>query len=126
MKRCKALTMSASTLSIASIVLMALRWRQPIDVWESLYIFPAAMGVGLLNVSQFVALSAAVEKEQLAITTSMFFLSLQLGMLLGASGSAALLKSVFRGSLFKTLGSDAETQQVSGIKQLSSQASAED
>lgn len=72
-------------------------------MWESLYILPAAMGIGLLNSSQFIGLSAAVQKAQLASTISTFFLSQQIGMMIGAGGSAALLRTVFRASLVKML-----------------------
>ena len=87
-------------------MLITLRWRGPINIWESFYIFPAAIGVGLLNSSQFIALSLAVEKSQLPTSVGMFFLSQQLGMMLGASVSAVVLTSVFRDGLMKTLGSD--------------------
>ena len=115
--------MFASTLSIAAFVTIALRWRGPINVWESLYILPAAMGVGLLNSSQFIGLSATAQKEQLATTISTFFLSQQLGMMIGASVSAALLRNVFRSSLVKMLGSR-QDEQVGAIKQISSRVPA--
>ena len=82
-------------------------------MWESLYIFPASFGVGLLNSSQFVAVSAAVEKPQLATTISIFFLSQQMGMMIGASGSGALLQRTFRNALVKNLGDSAEMGEVS-------------
>ena len=81
-------------------------------MWESLYIFPASFGVGLLNSSQFVAISAAVEKPQLATTISIFFLSQQMGMMIGASGSGALLQRTFRNALVKNLGDHAEMSEV--------------
>ena len=82
-------------------------------MWESLYIFPASFGVGLLNSSNFVAVSAAVERPQLATTISIFFLSQQLGMMIGASGSGALLQRAFRNALTKSLGDSAERREVS-------------
>ena len=82
-------------------------------MWESLYIFPASFGVGLLNSSQFVAVSAAVEKPQLATTISIFFLSQQMGMMIGASGSGALLQRTFRNALVKKLGDQARMSEVS-------------
>ena len=96
-------------------MLITLRWRGPINIWESLYIFPAAVGVGLLNSSQFIALSLAVEKSQLATSIGMFFLSQQLGMMFGASVSAVILTSVFRSGLMKTLGGDEKNMHVGAI-----------
>lgn len=75
------------------------------------------MAIGLLNSSQFIALSAAVEKVQLATTISTFSLAQQLGMLVGASGSAALLRMVFRKGLVKRLfdgGKDVGNLKVGG------------
>jgi len=111
--RCKAIQIFASALSLAAFLTIALRWRGAINAWESLYILPAAMGVGLLNSSQFIGLSAAVQKAQLATTISTFFLSQQLGMMIGAATSAALLKSMFRSALVKSFGdSHARSEQV--------------
>ncbi|KAL9127025.1 MAG: hypothetical protein Q9217_004014 [Psora testacea] len=80
-----------------------LRWRGHISVWESLEILPASLGVGLLNSSQFIGLSAAVEKSHLATAISIFFLSQQIGMMIGASASAALLRYGFRDALIQKL-----------------------
>lgn len=102
--RCKNISLFASTVSLAAFLTIALRWRGAINVWESLYILPAAMGVGLLNSSQFIGLSAAVQRSQLATTISTFFLSQQLGMMVGAATSAALLKSIFRSGLVRLIG----------------------
>ena len=80
-----------------------LRWRGRISVWESLEVLPASLGVGLLNSSQFIGLSAAVEKSHSATAISIFFLSQQLGMMIGASASAALLRHGFRDALIQKL-----------------------
>ena len=103
----------AATTGVVGFVLILFRWRGPINIWESLYIFPASFGVGLLNSSQFVAISASVEKPQLATTISIFFLSQQMGMMIGASGSGALLQRTFRNALEKTLGDHAGMSEVS-------------
>ena len=103
----------AATTGVVGFVLILFRWRGPINIWESLYIFPASFGVGLLNSSQFVAISASVEKSQLATTISIFFLSQQMGMMIGASGSGALLQRTFRNALEKTLGDHAGMSEVS-------------
>lgn len=80
-----------------------LRWRGRISIWESLEILPASLGVGLLNSSQFIGLSAAVEKSHLATAISIFFLSQQIGMMVGTSASAALLRHGFRNALVRKL-----------------------
>ena len=80
-----------------------LRWRGRINVWESLELFPASLGLGMLSSSQFVGLSASVDKDQQANTTSLFFLGQQIGMMIAASGSATLSREGFRRSLARKL-----------------------
>ena len=94
-----------------------LRWRGRINVWESLlYVFSASLGVGMLNSSQFIGLAASIEKPQLATAVSLFYLSQQMGLMIGASGSAALLRTSFRNALVKNLGHSADGKQVSLLK----------
>ena len=90
-----------------------LRWRGRINVWESLYIFPAGLGVGMLNASQFTGLAASVEKSQVATAVSIFYLSQQIGLMMGASGSAALLRKTFRDALMVKLSGLSNADEVS-------------
>lgn len=103
----------AASMTITSFIVILLRWHGRIGVLESLYIFPASLGVGLLNSSQFIGLSATVEKSQLATTISVFFLSQQIGMMIGASASSALLRSTFRDALVENLSDRKGGDQVS-------------
>ena len=80
-----------------------LRWRGRLGTFESLEIFPASLGVGLLNSSQFIGLSASVKKSRLATAISIFFLSQQIGMMVGASASTAVLRHWFRNALLRNL-----------------------
>ncbi|KAL8873070.1 MAG: hypothetical protein Q9174_001408 [Haloplaca sp. 1 TL-2023] len=110
-KRYKLLSIVASSLCTASFILILLRWHGRISIWESLEPFPAALGVGLLNSTQFVGVSAAVERPLLAKAISVFFLSQQIGMIVGAGGSSALLRRVFRDGLVKNLGHERHGKQ---------------
>ena len=84
-------------------------------MWESLYVFPATFGIGILISSLFVGISAAVEKPQQATAISLYFLSQQLGVMIGASGSGALLQKTFRDALEGTLGVSAAKSEVSNL-----------
>ncbi len=84
---------------------MALHWQGPINVWESLYIIFTSLGVGIVNSTQFVALTLGAPKERMALMVSLFLLSQQVGNMVGTSGSAALLHTVFRRHLVERLGS---------------------
>lgn len=112
-KRYKVMSIIAAAISITSLIVILLRWHGRINVWESLYIFPVSLGVGLLNSSQFIGLSAAVEKSQLATTITVFFLSQQIGLMIGASASSALLRSAFRNALEKALRDRNDSSSVS-------------
>ncbi len=80
-----------------------LRWRGRINVWESLYILPASLSVNIRNSLQFIGLAASVEKPQLATAVGMFYLSQQIGFMIGASRSAALLRKAFQDALLESL-----------------------
>ncbi|KAL8951564.1 MAG: hypothetical protein Q9222_002474 [Ikaeria aurantiellina] len=112
-KRYKLLSIVAVLLLVASFIAMLLRWHGRISIWESLYIFPAGFAVGLLASTQFVGVSSAVGKEQVATILSMFFLSGQIGIMIGASGSSALLHRVFRDTLVRKLAGKTDGKQVS-------------
>ncbi|MCJ1230374.1 hypothetical protein MMC12_007047 [Toensbergia leucococca] len=110
-KRYKKISVAAVFICIMSFIAIMLRWRGRINVWESLYIFPASLGVGMLNSSQFIGLAASIEKPQLATAVSLFYLSQQIGLMIGASGSAALLRKTFRDALVENLGDLADGNQ---------------
>lgn len=78
---------------------IALRWRGHINIWESLYVFATSFGVGAVNSTQFVSVSAGAPKDRMATAVSLFFLSQQVGMMIGASTSSSLLQYVFRAKL---------------------------
>ena len=101
-KRYKKVSIAAVFVCIISFIAVMLRWRGRINSRESLYIFPASLGVGMLSSSQFTGLAAYVEKYQLATAVSIFYLSQQIG-LMEASGSAALLRRTFRDALMVKL-----------------------
>ncbi len=112
-KRYKKISVAAVFVSIISFVAIMLRWRGRINAWESLYVFPASVGVGMLNSSQFTALAVSVEKPQLATAVSIFYLSQQIGLMIGASVSTAVLRHGFRAALNKRLGGFLDADKVS-------------
>ena len=117
-KRYKLLSIVVASICVASFILIMLRWRGQISVWESLEIFLPSLGVGLLSSSQFIGSSAAVDKGDLATTISMFFLSGQIGMMIGAGGSAALARYGFRDALMRNLGDRPDKDHVRSLSTL--------
>lgn len=54
---------------------MIVRWANGIHGVELLYVFPWAVGSGLLLSAQFLALTICSPKEQMASSTAVYYLS---------------------------------------------------
>lgn len=72
------------------------RWRNGIQGLEIHYCFPWAIGSGLLLSAQFITLSIRSPPEQMASATAVYYLSQQVGLILGTSVSTAGLQRLFR------------------------------
>lgn len=83
---------------------MIVRWANGIHGVELLYVFPWAVGSGLLLSAQFLALTICSPKEQMASSTAVYYLSQQVGMIIGTSVSTAALQQLFRLRLDVDLG----------------------
>lgn len=97
---------------------MAIRWQGDTNVPESLYITFTSLGIGIVNNTQFVALTIGAPKERMASVVSLFLLSQQLGNMFGISGGAALVHLVFLRGLGDTLSSLPHKDKVSVQKPL--------
>jgi hypothetical protein len=82
--------------SLGSQLLMILRWANGIQGVEVYYCFPWAMGTGLLLSAQFLALTICSPEEQMASATAVYYLSQQVGLIVGTSVSTAALQQFFR------------------------------
>ncbi|MCJ1350951.1 MAG: hypothetical protein MMC33_000933 [Icmadophila ericetorum] len=114
-KRYKGISIAALAFCSLGYLVIALRWHGHINIWESLYVFGTSFGVGAVNSAQFVSLSAAAPKDRMATAVSLFFLSQQVGMMIGASSSSSLLQYVFEMKLSEGLegvGPDKETVSI--------------
>lgn len=107
----------AMVLSDVSFALIWLRWRGGNDGkgtnwWETAYGFPVGVGFGVSLSAAFIGLTAALESpdlgdqggSQVAVATSGFYLSLNLGSLFGVSGASLIISSVVEKTLRKELG----------------------
>ncbi|KAJ5780601.1 MFS general substrate transporter [Penicillium paradoxum] len=82
--------------SVLSQLLMVLRWANGIQGIEVYYCFPWAMGSGLLLSAQFIALTICAPEDQMASATAVYYLSQQVGQIIGTSVSTAALQGLFR------------------------------
>jgi hypothetical protein len=85
--------------SIASYLLMMLRWHGDTSFLESLYIIGGGFGNGIAQSTSFIAINAGVEPGQVAIASSGLYLSSNVGSVGGLSIAAALFQSMLRKSL---------------------------
>lgn len=101
--RYKTITVAGLGLGIPGYLLMALRWRFRINAWESLYYVAGGFSNGMSLNAQFVGLTAAAPEEQKGAAIGVYYLSQQVGMILGVGGFAALRETVFSNNLRRAL-----------------------
>lgn len=97
-------TLVGQSTSILCFTLMALRWHGRTNWAESLYVSLAGFGIGTTQSTSFMHLAARLENAEIAIASSIWFLSQSFGTLVGASLSTTLINSVLKHSLEQGLG----------------------
>lgn len=95
----------AISISILSQVAMMVQWANGIHGVEVHYCFPWAMGSGMLLSAQFIALTICSPEGQMASATAAYYLSQQVGQIIGTSVSTAALQQMFHNRLDIDLGS---------------------
>ncbi|CEO58558.1 hypothetical protein PMG11_03271 [Penicillium brasilianum] len=95
----------AISISILSQFVMIVRWANGIQGLEVHYCFPWATGSGMLLSAQFIALTICAPEGQMASATAVYYLSQQVGQIIGTSVSTAALQQLFRRRLDIDLGS---------------------
>lgn len=103
---------SALAVSVGSLLLMMLRWANGIQGIEVYYCFPWAIGSGLLLSAQFLALTICSPEGQMASATAVYYLSQQIGQIIGTSVSTVALQRLFRLRLELGLGDVPSDQKV--------------
>lgn len=99
----KLLTIIGTMVASVGYLLLILRWHGDTNIWESLYIMPGGFGTGVMYTTVFISLAAGVDESQMAIATSSFYLSANMGTLLGASLSSTVLQKHLRTELGRAL-----------------------
>jgi len=94
---------------------MILRWHGNTSFLESLYIIPGGFGNGIALSAMFVALTAGIERCEMAIGSSGLYLSSSVGMVAGISIASALLQSTLRKQLRISLEGVDGMQNVSSL-----------
>ncbi|KAH7381983.1 major facilitator superfamily domain-containing protein [Cadophora sp. MPI-SDFR-AT-0126] len=102
-RRYKQLLVFATISSSASYLLLAIRWNKEISFGESLFIVPGGFGNGLVQSAAFVALTAGIETDDMAMACSSFYMSANTGTVVGLASTNAVLQGTLRRGLEKRL-----------------------
>ena len=74
---------------------MVVRWHYVTNFWESLYYVGAGFSLGLSLNAQFVGLTAAAPEDRKGAAIGVYYLSQEMGMILGIGSFAAILENIF-------------------------------
>ena len=106
----KILLVLAGLVASISYSLLYFRWNGHTGFWESLFILPGGIGTGLASASAFIAMTAMIPAEEVAMTTAGFMLLVGFSMTAGVTTSNSVLGMEFQRQLKRNLhGPDAES-----------------
>ncbi|KAK0666796.1 putative multidrug resistance protein fnx1 [Cercophora samala] len=106
------ITNVAVVLSNLSFLAIFLRWRGVTNWAETLYGFPIGVGFGVSLSAAFIALTSDLESTQVAVATSGFYLSMNIGSLLGVSTASLLIASFVERTLRDKLPDVPDKEQI--------------
>ena len=90
-------------ISNVSFLIIYLRWRGMGGWRETLCGFPIGLAFGVSLSAAFIGLTAGLDTTKVAVSTSGFYLSLNLGSLIGVSSASLLITSFVKRTLHERL-----------------------
>lgn len=106
----KILLVAAGLVASTSYGLLYLRWDGHTGFWESLFILPGGLGTGIASASAFIAMTAMLPAEEVAMATAGYMLLNGFSMTAGVTSANSVLGMEFQKQLKKSLhGPGAET-----------------
>ncbi|KAJ6089274.1 hypothetical protein N7467_004490 [Penicillium canescens] len=99
----KSLLIAAGLVASISYILLFLCWEGNTGFWESLYILPGGLGTGIASASAFVAMTALLPPEEVAMATAGYMLLIGFSMTAGMTTSNSVLGMEFQRELRKNL-----------------------
>ncbi|PKY07904.1 putative transporter [Aspergillus campestris IBT 28561] len=113
--RYKHITIAAMCLITTSFVAILIRWRNGCFNWEMVYLFTIGVGMGVIYSAQFVAMSLDAPKGALPTCITTYYLSQQLGLIIGPALGVAVVQRMFGDRLSRELAVFGEKQLVQKI-----------
>jgi predicted MFS family arabinose efflux permease len=101
--RYKLPTVLSALSSALCFTLLLLFWHGDTHPSQSLFVFFAGFGTGIVGSTSFVAVSAGVGEKQIAVAASGLYLSANVGNLAGIAASNALFQNFLRHRLQSNL-----------------------
>ena len=89
--------------TVMTYLLIFIRLRSGCDLWEVVYLLPNGMAVGILFTTQFLGMSLGVPNESLTTCITTYYLTQQLGSIIGPAANVAVVQRVFIGKLENSL-----------------------
>ncbi|KAH7033705.1 major facilitator superfamily domain-containing protein [Microdochium trichocladiopsis] len=99
----KGLLLVGAAASFVSYTLLLWRWHGHTNWWESLYIVPGGFGTGVSLSAGFIALQAVIEPADKAVASSVLYMQLPIGSIIGVALSSAATLSGMRTALTQKL-----------------------
>lgn len=99
-------SISAPILSGIGMLLLFLTWRGSTSIFQTSIILLGGLAGGIIANSAFVGVVAGVKKDDVAISTSGFYLALNIGTVAGISAGNASFQAGLRAKLESSLGSN--------------------
>ncbi|KAF7589497.1 hypothetical protein BBP40_004204 [Aspergillus hancockii] len=114
-KRYKTMTVVSVGLIVLLSILIFIRYRNGCFTWELFYLFPSGVANGILFSTQFIGMSLTAPTERLATSIGIYYLSQQLGFIIGPAASVAVVQRLFANRLLEDLEGYEEKQFVDRI-----------
>jgi MFS family permease len=105
--------LAASLLTLIFYFLIFFQYRHGFRPWKGIYLVGVGFAPGILFPALFVGMSASAPEGTLSVCISTYYLSQQLGMIIGPACGAALTQKLFTENLWRGLDGVAEKNVVS-------------
>ncbi|KAJ5691680.1 Major facilitator superfamily domain general substrate transporter [Penicillium malachiteum] len=99
----KPLLVAAGLVAAISYALLYLKWDGQTGFWESFYIIPGGFGTGMASAAAFIAMTATLPSEEVAMATAGYMMLISFAMTAGVTMSNSVLGIEFERELRRNL-----------------------
>ncbi|KAL2837250.1 major facilitator superfamily domain-containing protein [Aspergillus pseudoustus] len=102
--RSKSLTLITTLLLITIYTSVTFHWRHGFAPWHTVYLAGMGIGSGVLFPALFVGVTASAPEGMLSVCIGTYYISQQLGLIIGPAVGATIQQRVFEDGLWRELG----------------------